>query len=112
MDYIMLSLRRTEEDVATVDIDKPETYDQRLYEIPFGETVPGEYREVFDDPVFAWEDLDLEIIRSRMLVFEDRGDTAVPRGNFRVLYPDGMLLGFNGRGTAEEIWEMLGFLGE
>lgn len=107
MDIIVLSLHRTESAVATVDIDKPETYDERLYEIPFGDTVPAEYREAFNDPVFAWGDLNLEIIRSRMLAYEDSGDTAVPRGNFKVLYPDGMLLDFNGRGTAEEIWDML-----
>ena len=36
----------------------------------------------------------------------DSGDTDTPRGNFAVLYSDGVLVEFSGRGTAEEIWNM------
>lgn len=111
MDSIMLHLEMTDGTVKTVDVKKPETYDERLYEIPYGETVPGEYRQTFSNPVFALEDFSLESVKSRMLVYEDGGDTAMPRGNFGVLYPDGVLASFSGRGTAEEIWDMFSSMG-
>lgn len=107
MDYIMISVSAAvPEDVVTADPEKPETYDERLYEIPYAETVPKEYHEVFQDPVFAAEDLSLEVVSSRMKSVKDAGDTNTPRGMFSVLYPEGILVRFNGRGTAEEIWDM------
>lgn len=106
MDLILLQLERTQGTVDVADVNRPETYDQRLYKVPYGETVPEEYRQVFQNPVFSLEDLSREIIESRMTVYEDAGDTDTPRGNFRVLYPDGVLASFNGRGTAQEIWDM------
>ncbi len=107
-----MSIEEADPVPATVDIARAEIYDVRLYEIPYGETVPEEYREVFQDPVFAVEDLSLEVIESRMASYNDSGDTDTPRGNFRVLYPDGVLVRFNGRGTPEEIWEMFCSMGE
>lgn len=77
-----------------------------------GETVFMEYHETFDFPVFAFEDFDLEIVRSQMVFHKDAGDTDTPRGCFGVLYPDGVLVSFNGCGTAEEIWEMFCSMGE
>lgn len=112
MDSILLGIEKTETVPATVDIARTESYDERLYEIPYGETVPEEYREIFQDPIFAIEDLSLEVIKSRVISHNDRGDTDTPRGNFRVLYPDGVLVRFNGRGTPEEIWEMFCSMGE
>lgn len=107
MDHIMISVSAVvPEDVVTADPEKPETYDERLYEIPYAETVPKEYHEVFQDPVFAAEDLSLEVVSSRMKSVKDAGDTNTPRGMFSVLYPEGILVRFNGRGTAEEIWDM------
>lgn len=100
------------EDFATVDVDRTETYDVWLYEIPYGETVPSEYIETFQNPVFKWEDMNLKIVNSRMKSVGDTGDTATPRGSFSVLYPEGVLLYFNGRGTAEEIWDMLSSIGK
>ena len=112
MDSITLHLERTGNPPATVDVEKTESYDQRLYEVPYGETVPREYWQTFDNPVFAAEDFGLEIIESRMKSYDDQGDTDTPRGNFGVLYPDGVLARFSGRGTAEEIWEMFSSMGE
>lgn len=106
MDSIMLFIEETENPPATVDVKKKETYDLRLYEVPYGESVPEQYRENVDGPVFAREDLSLEIVESRMISYDDAGDTDTPRGSFGVLYPDGMLVRFSGRGTASEIWEM------
>lgn len=109
MDSMMVTVSCVvSEDLETVDVGKPEAYDRRLYETPYGETVPVEYIETFQDPLFAYGDLSLEVVGSRMIPVEDAGDTDTPRGNFSVLYPeDGVLLHFNGQGTAEEIWNML-----
>jgi len=106
MDSIMWTVAEAETAPETVDIDMPETYDERLYEVPYAETVPQEYRQSVDNPVFAQEDFTLEAVRSRMIVYDDRGDTDTPRGRFAVLYPGNIVVKFNGRGTAEEIWEM------
>lgn len=107
MDYLHISVGLTDgSSVETVDISRPELYDEHLYEIPYAETVPAEYREIFNDPVFAAGDLSLEVVSSRLMSYNDSGDTDTPRGNFQVLYPDGVLLRFNGRGTPEEIWNM------
>ena len=111
MDSITLHLERKGNAPATVDVEKTESYDQRLYEVPYGETVPRQYRQTFDNPVFAAEDFSLEIVESRMKSYDDQGDTDTPRGNFGVLYPDGVLVRFSGRGTAEEIWEMFSSMG-
>lgn len=106
MDSIVLRLKKTASLPRTVNVERPELYDESLYEIPYGESVPEEYREIFNNPVFAAEDLSLDVVKSRMMVYEDQGDTDTPRGNFGVLYPNGVLVRFSGRGTAEEIWEM------
>lgn len=108
MDYITLYISKTgTTQPATVDVDRPETYDLRLYGIPYGETVPEAYRESVMDPVFAWEDMSLEIVESRVVSPEgDAGDTDTPRGNFTVVYPDGVSVRFTGRGTPEEIWAL------
>lgn len=111
-DYILLYLEKTQGPVEAVDIEKPETYDQRLYEVPYGETVPEEYLQMFMDPVFALDDLSLEVIESRMMSYEDAGDTHTPRGGFRVLYPEGVMVSFRGCGTAEEIWDMFCSMGK
>ena len=108
MDYITLHITRHEmQEISVVDVNAPETYDQRLYEIPLGDSVPREYWESVQNPVFAAEDLSLEVIETRMVSMAgDSGDTDTPRGNFAVLYSGGVLVEFSGRGTAEEIWNM------
>ena len=108
MDSIMITISFVDPaDITLTDITKKETYDVSLYEIPYAETVPEEYRQSFDNPVFGAGNLSLELIKSRMKVVADSGDTDTPRGNFSIIYPEGILLDFNGDGTAEEIWEML-----
>lgn len=106
MDFIQWSVVQEASAPETVDADRPESYDVRLYEIPWADSVPEEYRQSIDNPVFDSGDLTLEIVRSRMAVYEDQGDTDTPRGRFGVLYPDNYVVYFNGRGTAEEVWEM------
>lgn len=111
MDSIMLFVGKAEEGCETVDVGRPETYDVRLYEIPYAETVPEEYRESFLSPVFAWETFTQEIAESRMCVYGDAGDTDTPRGDFSILFSDGILVRFSGEGTAEQIWEMFSSMG-
>lgn len=107
MDSIMLRVSLADANHITLtDIAKKETYDVSLYDIPYAETVPEEYRQNFEDPVFAAEDLSLELVQSRMKAVADSGDTDTPRGSFSIWYPEGILVDFNGDGTPEEIWEM------
>lgn len=107
MDYIMISVSMAmPEDMESVDVEQTEAYDVWLYEVPYAETVPAQFRQVFDHPLFAAEDMSLEVVKRRMKTYEDAGDTATPRGDFSILYPDGVMVRFNGRGTAEEIWSM------
>lgn len=107
MDYIELAITRVDvAELQLTDITAEETYNVHLYDIPYAETIPEEYRDTFNNPVFMAEDLSLELIEKRMKSFGDAGDTDTPRGNFSVLYENGVLVDFGGRGTAQEIWEM------
>lgn len=107
LDSISLTISKAvAAEIQLSDVAATETYDVQLYEIPYAETVPKEYRKTFDNPVFAEKDFSLEIVEARMKSVADAGDTDTPRGNFAVLFEDGVLVYFNGRGTAQEIWEM------
>ena len=107
MDSIFLTVKKVEPShIVFADLSKPECYNVHLYDIPYGETVPEEYRETFDNPVFRAEDLSLELIEMRMKSVADSGDTDTPRGDFSVLYGNDILVKFNGDGSAEQIWEM------
>lgn len=106
MDYIEVVVTAESSAPDTVDVSRPETYDERLYEIPYGTSVPAQYLESILNPVFSLEDFSLEIVESRMISHSDSGDTDTPRGNFAVLYPDGVVVRFTGRGTAQEIWDL------
>lgn len=108
MDYIELSIQTASPDeIVFTDIQKPESYDVGLYEVPYADTVPMEYRETFDNPVFRSSELSLDLINARMKKYEDAGDTSTPRGNFAVYYEkDGVLVIFKGRGDAESIWKL------
>lgn len=99
-------------EAATADVSEPEAYDESLYEIPYGESVPGEYHTVFQDPVFKQEDFSRECVAARISSnVGDSGDTDTPRGNFSVLYQaeDGnyVLVKFRGRGTVDEVWRVM-----
>lgn len=110
LDDIRLSVKQVKS-CDIVDVNRMELYDVGLYDVPYGESVPKEYLEIFNDPVFAWEDMGLEVIQRRMRSYEDSGDTGTPRGNFGILFPDGVLLKFRGDGTAGQIWDMFQSLG-
>lgn len=109
MDYISLTVENVveTESLAFTDIGRPETYDVNRYDIPYAETVPKEYWDSFDNPIFKSTELTLELIGSRMKIYEDAGDTSTPRGNFAVYFEkENVLVCFNGKGTAEEIMKM------
>lgn len=108
MDSIMITVSKADvENLVVTDITQKEAYDVSLYDIPYAETVPEKYSVCFDNPIFMWKDMSLDLVQSRMKVVADAGDTDTPCGNFSIIYPEGILLDFNGDGTAEEIWEML-----
>lgn len=107
MDDIHLTIAKVNPaDIITVDIAETETYDVHQYEIPYAETVPENYRSIFNDPVFAEADFGPEMVKARMKVVSDQGDTDTPRGNFAVLYDSGIMVRFTGDGDAESIYEM------
>lgn len=115
LDYIDITIRDVGDELnsdsgqnvySIADISRPETYDTHLYEIPYADTVPQEYWQTFDHPIFREEDFTLDIVKARMKSIEDRGDTDTPRGMFGVLYEDGILVEFSGRGSVEEVWNL------
>lgn len=108
LDYIELSIENVSPEMVTLtDINKTESYDVQQYEIPYADSVPREYRDSFDNPVFLSTELSEELIGRRMKVVSDAGDTDTPRGNFAIYYREaGILVSFRGRGTPSEIMDM------
>ncbi len=116
MDDIVISVMWYDGDAESerriVDTSRPETYDVHLYEIPYAQTVPEEYREIFNAPIFLEKDLTSEIISARIERVADAGDTDTPRGRFSVLYESGVIVSFNGDCHAESVWEMFTSIGK
>lgn len=92
------------DELHMADINKPETYDVRLYEIPYCDSVPEEFRETFEDPVFTLGEMNPDLVKSRMKTKEDAGDTNTPGGSFGILC-DNILLHFNGSMDPDEVWD-------
>ena len=87
-----------------VDPDEPESYDLRLYSIPWCDSVPEEYRETVDDPAFQVEDMSLAIVEARGREHDTGGMTY----SFDVLHPDGTLVSYRCDGmTAEQVWALV-----
>jgi len=116
MDDIVISVMWYESDAETdgriVDVTKPETYDVHLYDIPYAETVPEEYRQIFDNPIFPEKDFSAEMVSARIKEVADEGDTGTPRGRFSVLYESGVIVSFNGDCDAERVWQMFTSIGQ
>lgn len=86
------------------DPARPETYDLRLYTIPWSESVPREYRETVDHPAFRAEDMSLAIVEARA-VEKDTGGLSF---RFEVVHPDGTLVSYRcDRMTAQQVWELV-----
>lgn len=89
------------------DLLKPETYDMTLYKSPYFDTVPEALYEVFFSPIFRLADLTEAIVKSRVLVSQETGDSQ-PTGNFSVLYEGSVLVEYNVHGvTAEELYQII-----
>ena len=74
-------------DFTLTDPADRERYDVSLYTTPYADSVPEEYRQEFDNPVFAIEDVTPEVIAARMrYVDDDSGDVDGWRGDFYVYY--------------------------
>lgn len=87
-----------------VDPAEPETYDLRLYSIPWCDSVPEEYRETVDHPAFRAEDMALSVVAARGREHDTGGMTY----SFDVLHPDGTLVSFRCDGmTAQQVWELV-----
>jgi len=87
-----------------VSPDQPEAYDLRLYEIPWCDSVPEQYRETVDRPAFRAEDMSLAIVEARGREHDTGGMTY----SFGVLHPDGTVVSYRCDGlTAEQVWAMV-----
>ena len=87
-----------------VDPDDPETYDLRLYSIPWCDSVPEKYRETVDRPAFKAEDMSLAIVEAR----GREHDTGGMIYSFDVLHPDGTVVSYRCDGlTAQQVWAMV-----
>ena len=97
-------------DFALIDPADREKYDVSLYTIPYGESVPEEYWQEFDNPVFAVEDVTPEVVAARMrYVDDDSGDVDSWRGNFSVYYEsENVLVQYNLDGvTPQEAYDLI-----
>lgn len=116
MDTIMIDVAVYESDEESegriVDITKPETYDEQMYVIPYASTVPEEYHQSFQNPIFREADFTEEVVLARMKQVVDMGDTNTPRGRFSVLYENGVMVSFNGDCDAVSVWEMFESIGK
>ena len=93
---------------SPVDEDAPEQYDVRLYDIPWSESVPEEYRETVYDPAFRAEDMSLSVVQARVLSRNDAGEGRTDSIRLGVLHPDGTLVQYLCKGlTAEQVWDMV-----
>ncbi|RKI66068.1 hypothetical protein D7V91_12940 [bacterium 1xD42-67] len=87
-----------------VDIAVPASYDTRLYEIPWCDSVPEEYVLDFYSVTFRARDMSLETVRARQ-VGKDTGGSSF---HFKVLHDDGTVVSYTFSGlTAEQVWAIV-----
>ena len=100
--------RCPEKGCSTVDVAAPEQYDVRLYDIPWSESVPEEYRDTVYDPVFRAEDMSFSVVQARTLYRNDTGEGRKASIRLGVLHPDGTVVRYTCKGlTAEQVWAMV-----
>lgn len=87
-----------------VDIRVPESYDTRLYEIPWCDSVPDEYQLDFYSVTFRAEDMSPEAVAARAVPHDTGGSSF----HFNVLHPNGVVVSYSCDGmTAQEVWELV-----
>ena len=105
-DQVSLSISLPEyiQDIPTVDVTRPETYDLRLYPIPWCDSVPEEYREIVSMPTFRAEDMSLAVVETRGHEKDSGGLTF----SFGVLHQSGVLVEYRCDGlTAQAVWQLV-----
>ena len=91
-----------------VDVSAPETYDLRLYPIPWADSVPEAYREMVDNPVFRAEDMSRAVVEARAYTPSEQGDTNSLRIRFAVLHADGALVDYSCEGlSVDQVWGLV-----
>lgn len=91
-----------------VDVNNPATYDVRLYSIPWSDSVPEEYWETVDNPIFRAQDMTREVVAARSRSYHDSGDIDGPRIDFTIRYSDGTEAAYSTKGLSEdELWAMI-----
>lgn len=91
--------------VEIIDVSRPETYDTRLYDLPWCDSVPEEYLSYFlSTPVFRAEDMSLDIVEARAVPHDTGGESFC----FNVLHKNGVVVGYSCDGmTARQVWELV-----
>ena len=86
------------------DPARPETYDLRLYPIPWCDSVPQEYWDTVNAPAFRAEDMSLELVEARGREHDTGGMTY----SFEVLHPDGTVVSYRCDAlSARQVWELV-----
>lgn len=92
----------------TADVSNPAAYDVRLYSIPWRDSVPEEYRETVDNPIFRARDMTREVVSARARSYQDTGDIDGPRINFTIRYSDGTEAEYTSKGLSEDaLWAII-----
>lgn len=92
----------------TVDVSNPAAYDVRLYSIPWCDSVPEEYRETVDNPIFRAQDMTREVVSARARSYQDTGDIDGPRINFTIRYSDGTEAEYTSKRLSEDaLWAII-----
>ncbi len=87
-----------------VDIRRPESYDTRLYEIPWCDSVPEEYQTDFYSVTFRAEDMSLDAVKARVVPHDTGGESF----HFSVLHENGVVVRYSCDGmTAEQVWALV-----
>lgn len=87
-----------------VDINLPESYDTRLYQIPWCDSVPEEYQGSFYSVTFRAKDLTLDAVMAR----EVPHDTGGVSFHFNVLHSNGVVVSYFCDGmTARQVWDLV-----
>ncbi len=97
-----------EQSVRLVDLEKPETFDLRLYEIPYADSIPEEYFDTTQNPLFRAEEITRQVLEARLLPSDEPGDEKQYYGHLGVLYPDGVVVEYGSTNVSpEELYQII-----